>query len=176
MARSRKKNSYLDWLINLITDKEHFKNVSYFRALEHLYNTEFVWILDMDSNRAQYGLDMRRRYKLETGNVADLSSPCNVLEMMIALSLQGEENIMTGLDTDDQTSRWFWEMFDNLGLYDMDDMHYDRERVEHILSRFMNREYEPDGTGGLFYIPDSGRDLRKVEIWYQMLWYLDRIL
>lgn len=176
MARKTKQVSYLDWLISIIADSEHFVDISYYRTLDHLFDTEFVWQLEKDANRAQWGLDMRRRYSYEFNEDTRISGPCNVLEMMIALALQCEENIMTSPDTDDQTSRWFWEMFDNLGLYNMDDRHYDEEVVDYILDRFMNREYKPDGEGGLFYIPDIDRDLREVEIWNQMLWYLDRII
>ena len=177
MARViRKKVPYFNWLISIIADVDHFQDISYNRALEHLFNTEFVWLMEMDANRAQYGLDMRRRYTYRFDEDPRISGPCTVLEMMIALSLQCEENIMTSPDTDDQTSRWFWEMFDTLGLYGMDDRHYDEEYVDYILTRFLNREYEPNGEGGLFFIPDIDRDLREVEIWNQMLWYLDRIL
>lgn len=176
MARVRKKKSYLDWLLSLIADPEHFQEITYYKVLEHIFDTEFVWLMDMDANRAQYGLDMRRRYTDKFGVNAGISGPCNVLEMMIALSLQCEENIMTSPDTDDQTARWFWEMFDNLGLYDMDDHHYDGEAVDYILTRFLNRDYKPDGEGGLFFMPNIDRDLRQVEIWNQMLWYLDRII
>ena len=38
------------------------------------------------------------------------------------------------------------------------------------------REYAPDGRGGLFTIRNCEEDLRKVEIWYQLCWYLDTII
>ena len=42
--------------------------------------------------------------------------------------------------------------------------------------RFMDGKYKPNGKGGLFTIPSCERDLRTVEIWYQMNWYLNSII
>ena len=39
----------------------------------------------------------------------------------------------------------------------------------------MNREYEPNGKGGLFTIRGCEEDLTEVEIWYQLNWYLNTI-
>ena len=86
MARKTKQVSYLDWLISIIADSEHFVDISYYRALDHLFDTEFVWQLEKDANRAQWGLDMRRRYSYEFNEDTRISGPCNVLEMMIALA------------------------------------------------------------------------------------------
>ena len=71
---------------------------------------------------------------------------------------------------------WFWMMLDNLDLSAMTDDKYDRMYVYGRVNLFMNREYEPDGDGNIIYIPDCKDDLRKVEIWWQMCWYLDSIL
>ena len=71
-----------------------------------------------------------------------------------------------------QTRKLFWSMINNLGLNRMDDESYDSFEVEDRLDIFMNREYKPDGTGGLFKLRKTRHDLRNVEIWYQMMWYL----
>ena len=75
----------------------------------------------------------------------------------------------------DRTGQWFWNMMSSLGLSSMSDDIYDRDYVEYAISRFLNREYEPNGKGGLFTIRDCEVDLRNVEIWTQMCWYLDTI-
>ena len=67
-------------------------------------------------------------------------------------------------------------MIKNLNLCSMDDKTFDRDYVEDILTKFLNREYEPDGTGGLFTITSRNDDLRNVEIWYQMMWHLDEVI
>ena len=37
----------------------------------------------------------------------------------------------------------------------------------------LERKYSRNGDGGLFTVNHSRYDLRSVEIWYQMCWYLD---
>lgn len=75
----------------------------------------------------------------------------------------------------DRSLQWFWGMIVSLGLGSMTDDLYDDDYVTYVLDRFMDRKYEPNGKGGLFTIRDCDRDLRTVEIWYQLCWYLDSI-
>ena len=74
-----------------------------------------------------------------------------------------------------RTAQWFWGMVVNMGLGSMKDSRYDAEEAEFIIRRFVDRKYDPDGRGGLFRLRDCNCDLRKVEIWYQLCWYLDSI-
>ena len=75
----------------------------------------------------------------------------------------------------DRTTQWFWGMINNLGLGDMVDSRFDKIHVNDIIQRFLDRNYEPNGKGGLFTIRVCDYDLREVEIWCQLLWYLDSI-
>ena len=95
--------------------------------------------------------------------------------MMIALAIRCENDIMDNPNMGDRTSQWFWGMITNLGLGSMTDRNFDIRYVDEIIERFLDRKYEPDGKGGLFRIRHFNRDLRKVEIWYQLCWYLDSI-
>lgn len=78
-------------------------------------------------------------------------------------------------DVGDRTGQWFWSMLVSLGLGSMDDRKYSRSAVDGVLERFLNREYDPNGEGGLFTV-DNGRDMRRTEIWYQMNYYLKNII
>ena len=176
MTKDEVLNMYFEWLISFIQDDDHCVDISYRRLLMHLHNTEFTWIIEMDSNRAEYGIGLRFRFGDDFETRAYLNGPCSVLEMMIALSLQCEENIMTSPDTDDKTSRWFWEMIDNLGLSDQFDGNYDKKHVDNIQKKFLNRRYRKNGQGGLFYVENADCDMRDIEIWTQMLWHLDEII
>ena len=49
------------------------------------------------------------------------------------------------------------------------------ESCMHVIKSFLRVEYQPNGKGGLFYIPDYQGDIRNLEIWYQMCWYLNTI-
>ena len=104
-----------------------------------------------------------------------LSGPCSVLEMMVALALHCEQHIMDNPAFGDRTQQWFWGMIVSLGLGAMQDGKYDRRVVDVAMARLLDRKYEPNGKGGLFTIRDCKKDLRRVEIFHQLCWYLDSI-
>lgn len=142
-----------------------------------LHDVDFEWLIDMDENRAQDGIDLRDKFSREYGYSREdaqyLEKPCSMLEMMVALAIRAEHTIMDDPDVGNRTGQWFWEMISSLGLGRMDDSHFNRAKTKRIINRFLVREYEPNGKGGLFTIPDCKYDLRDVDIWYQINWYLD---
>lgn len=171
-------NEYFDWLFNVVCGRRYSKQVSFRKLLMHLHNTEFIYSIPRDENRAEDGIDLRYRFSTFKGYNAFeyLDGPCSVLEMMIALSIRCEENIMDDPNKGDRTGYWFWGMITNLGLGSMTDDRYDRNLTDDILARFLNREYDPDGKGGLFRIRNCNQDMRGAEIWFQLCWYLDSIV
>lgn len=181
MTRDDIRDEYFDWLYELVCDGKYAKAISYRKLFEFLHETEFVYSIPRDQNRAEDGIDLRWRFVCDTyipeyadEILEDLDSPCSVLEMMVALAITCE-NIMDDPAFGNRTSQWFWEMIVNLGLGGMSDSRFNRLQAEESIVRFLNREYEPDGKGGLFTIDNCDRDLRNVEIWYQLCWYLDSI-
>lgn len=176
-------NDYFNWLSDLVCKKRFAKQISYRKLLMRLHDIEFTFSIPRDQNRAEDGVNLRYRYAITNGYedsydiiLEYLDGPCSVLEMMIALSVICEENIMDDPSVGDRTDQWFWGMITNLGLGSMVDSRFDKRFVDDTVSRFLNREYEPDGKGGLFTIRRCDRDLRTVEIWYQLCWYLDTIV
>ena len=171
-------NEYFNWLYNLACSDRYDEPISYKKLLAQLHNTVFRYSIQRDENRAEYGINLRRLFAYDYTDIkcADkyLTGPCSVLEMMLALSIQCEE-IMDDTAYGDRTRQWFWGMVTNLGLGDMADNHYDKKYVSHVLERFLDRDYEADGRGGLFRIKNCADDLRDIEIWVQMLWYLDSV-
>lgn len=170
-------NEYFTWLTSLVCKNRYSNNVSFKRLLSYLHDTEFRYLLELDGNRAEDGIDLRYRFSTES-DLEDvdlyLDGPCSVLEMMIALSIRCEETITDDSDVGNRTKQWFWGMITNLGLGSMSDDRFDELYVRDTVERFLNREYEPDGNGGLFTIRNCEYDLRDVEIWYQLCWYLDK--
>ena len=63
-------------------------------------------------------------------------------------------------------------MLDSLGLTDMDDCNFDRDKVDFVINRFNALEYANDGMGGLFYLPGTNLIMPSIDIWYQMMAYL----
>ncbi len=140
-----------------------------------------TWMMELDKNRAYDGIELRRRFENESACDPELMDlyfkdvPCSVLEMMIALAIRCEESIMCDPSYGNRTGQWFWSMIVSLGLGGITDQRYNREYVDNVIFRFLTRNYDQDGKGGLFTIPDCGVDLRDIQIWGQMCWYLDSI-
>lgn len=175
------KDEYFTWLYNYVCKGKTHSTVSYIKLFTLLHDIEFTFLIGMDVNRAQDGIDLRYRFAMihedsedMVNNIVDiLRGPCSVLEMMVALAIRCEETIMDDTRYGDRTGQWFWSMMNNLGIGNMFDERFDRDFVEEKISIFLNRKYTPDGKGGLFYIRGCTDDLRNVEIWVQLCWYLD---
>lgn len=180
MNRSRIFSDYFDWMYDKVRQPHETK--MYTKLFEYLNNTEFTVIIPMDYNRLEDGRNLRYIFAYETGfhssaiSEAFSGMPCSVLEMMVALANRCEDSIMTNTNYGDRTWVWFWDMISTLGLSDMDDEHFVPLKVSHAMYRFLNRTYEPNGKGGLFEIHDGSKDMRQIEIWYQMCFYLDEQL
>ena len=175
--RNLLNNEYFEWLFNLVCEGRFAKDISFRRLLIYLHTTEFIYPLRRDESRAEDGVDLRYRFSktFNYDELPEVGSPCSVLEMMVALALRCEEAIMDDPQYGGRMQQWFWGMITNLGLGYMTDEEFDRHLVDSIIQKFLKRDYEPDGTGGLFTVKDSGHDLRRFEIWYQMCWYLNSI-
>lgn len=165
------KDQYFTWMV----DRCHAQNR--IKVMELLHMITFSYLLPMDGNRYEDGIELRYKF----GNEFDIPSstiareldiyPCSVLEMMVALAIRCEESIMYDENEGDRTYKWFNEMLTNLGLIAMTDHGFHKQYCINAIYRFLNREYKPNGEGGLFVVENRG-DLRKVEIWYQAMWYL----
>lgn len=182
MTRDTLAKQYFEWLCGLADVRGLSDISSYYRLFDVLHRIDFQVLIGMDENRAEDGIELRYRFGSELGYeqamIASLLDiyPCSVLEMIVALALRCEENIMSNPQEGTAVSKWFWIMIQNLGLESMSDNNFDEEYCRAVIHRFLNREYMRDGTGGLFVIKNCKHDLRGVEIWYQMCWYLDGLL
>ena len=179
MTKKDIEREYFEWMYDMVCSGRYSKENSYRKLLTNLHEIEFTYIIPKDANRAEDGENLRYRFayfhEYPAAVETMLTGPCSVLEMMIALSIRCED-IMDDPSVGDRTGQWFWKMIVNLGLGGMYDARYDEERVNAAIDIFLNREYEPDGRGGLFRIKNCKYDLRKFEIWVQTLWFLDTIM
>lgn len=173
MTKNELTNLYFDWMYHLV-----FEDRTYWKLMCHLHSINFRYIISMDGNRAEDGTTLRYRFGRENSYddrmIAEFldDRPCSVLEMMIALAIRCEEHIMDDPDIGNRVGEWFENMIVNLGLENMVDSNYNRKKVDDIIEKFLNAEYRRNGKGGLFKT-NSGRDMRSVEIWYQMCLYLE---
>ena len=166
------ENLYFNWLCAKVsyTENPAPSNV-YDNLLRVLHNTEFVWIVSGDMNRAEDGRELREEFQASSHYPAVdiwLEFPCSILEMLIAFSRRAEYM------TDIPAKEWFWEILDNLRLaeYTNAAMHYGADPTP-ILYDFVWRQYSPSGEGGMFPLHEPKEDQREVEIWYQFAEYLE---
>ena len=176
-------NDYFEWLFNIVCGERFGPHISYRKLLMRLHDIEFRYSIPNDKNRAENGKNLRYRFAVSEYRDYDedvildiLNGPCSVLEMMVALSIKCEEDIMDNPAMGDRTGQWFWGMIRNLGLLGMSDDKFDRNRVDEIIDIFLDRGYEPNGKGGLFTVKNTDIDLRNHEIWYQLCHYLETIV
>lgn len=177
----RISNEYFNWLYDSVCGKRYAKSISYRKLLMLLHTVEFRYSIPRDADRANDGCDLRYRFaRLHNYDIDDVLNcfdiECSILEMMIALAIRCEEDYMDDPKVGDRTGQWFWGMIVSLGLGSMTDSRFDRQFVENVVKRFLNRDYEPNGKGGLFTISNCNDDLRKIEIWYQLCYFLDTII
>lgn len=182
------REDYLNWIYEMIFGSSYTR-LSYRKLLLFLDSKDFSVVTTdnlyfntdilNDENRLKDGVDFRYIYGYENGYSNEritkefFNKKCSVLEMMIALAFRIEKQIMTDNVEGDRTGQWFWNMIVSLGLHHMSDESFDISIAESVIDRFMNRQYNYNGSGGLFTLRNPPCNLCNVEIWAQAMWYLD---
>ena len=168
---SEVKSDYFQWLCGIVHADD--PDCSFYLLMRALFEHPFRWSVDNDENRAVDGECLREDFASQSPylDYSSIGGPCSVLEMLIALAFRINEEIMWR-PGEDRTVVWFWEMVGNLALDAYDDDHWEEPRsrsaVDLIVDVWLDRRYDPDGTGGIFPNPETEVDQRDVEIWYQM--------
>lgn len=171
------QQDYFQWLCEKVMGG--MGDHTYLFFLKRLHSHDFEIFVHNDENRAVDGQILRDRFSYECLDEDDsdesLNGECTVLEMMIALSERMSDII------EESPEYCFWEMVENLFPDDMehlDDDHYYQDTgrsyfVDKTIDTLVDRTYKRNGTGGLFPVKKSRKDQRKIEIWYQMMSYLN---
>ena len=163
------KALYFRWLIDML-DKKMVKKYS--SLLLHLFKDTFMEskLAPMDVHRARDGVGLRTRFiqenKFTDEQLEELKyDDCSWLEMLIALSIRIDDQLMFDMNLGNRTDKWFWLIIEQMDLDRFDESHYNYAKVKDKLNRFIRREYENGGKNGIF---KCNFDVRNVEIWYQM--------
>ena len=166
-------DDYYDWLLEQV-DIFLPEHRNYERLLRELNSVEFTWVIPMDENRDMDAVELRKEYLFDCGyHRYDLwTTPRSVLEVLIAFSRRIEIEI-TGEPGNDDLSRWFWVMIDNLGLLKFSDDRFIKEEVDKILEKWLSHLYKKNGKGSIFLTHKTDIDFREMEMWYQMHTYLN---
>lgn len=170
-------NNYYDWLLTPIKAINWYE---FSKLYECLHRIKFKWTCSSDASRAKDGIRLRYDYVYEN-NLTDYEydilneelGKASILEVMVALALHCESIKSNEEKYGNRTVQWFNAMIRSLGLNGMINDYYNESRVREIIRRFLNKDYAPDGKGGLFWIHRFKGDLREENIWTQMCWYLD---
>lgn len=173
---------YLRWLGGLVCPpgiQDQYKSL-----FCDLTERSFTSTVFHDENREIDGIRMRDKFAEEylDGNldfwIGYLPEECLILEMLVSLAYRMEWDFLHDDEEGDRTWKWFWELLWNLGINDQDDLNYDEAYVNMRLNILVDRTYGSNGVGGPFPLrhPPGGCDLRNVEIWYQMNWYISEKL
>ena len=176
---------YFWWLMDIIGDYDD-RMYQFSNLCEELYSYEFIWNdadpnTCFDKNRAGDGLQLRREYVEQHAGMTmvdlnhQLWTPnCTVLEMMIALCKRIENEMLGNwFDSHNHMFDWFYDMLQSLGISDMTNGSVDHYVVQNVVRKLLKRQYHKDGSGGLFTVAKSCKnvDMRKIELWYQAnLW------
>lgn len=163
---------YFNWLCDhVLRVGVSTPSLTYDKLFRLLHNTEYVWSVLGDDNRAGDGVELRAHFLLHHRVTSDknwLNLGCSLFEMLIAFS--GRAEFVTEMSAE----QWFWHILTNLKLEQYNDSHFlSVSRVEDVLHRLIWRQYEYDGAGGMFPLREPAQDQRTVEIWYQFFAYLD---
>lgn len=172
--RQIEDRGYINWLYGQIAEGQpEYSNYKY--MLDILENTEFKAYILMDENRIGDGASLYENFY--HGLYSDRKE-CSVLEMLIGLAYRCDD-VMSDQTKGDRVSDWFWRFVNNLGLtkftddlVELNPELYLREMHE-IVDIFVERRYDYDGKGGIFPLQNPPGDERKVEIWYQMMAWLN---
>jgi hypothetical protein len=172
------ENTYFNWLCaKVINIRNNTPSTTYWTLLKTLHETEYVWLLSGDDNRAMDGMELREYFLTEL----DLPDEpewrkfpgCSLLEMFIAFAYRAE--FQTNGISGETASDWFWEFMDNLGLKELNDASgATPEEIGEKVYNFIWRTYDPSGkNGGLFPLERPHKDQRNVQIVYQFFAYLE---
>ena len=165
-------NDYFYWLmsrVGLITGND-FLNHKHLCSI--LFKREYYIVDDipLEINRLKNGLFMRKVYEKPLPD----DMPVNCLEVLVAMAIAIEDNLMYDYIKGDRTYMWFQDMLMNLGCWTYDDKSSAIEcNVNMRLDTWLDRTYDRDGNGSPFPIPKAlkHKDMRKENTWMQMQLY-----
>lgn len=170
---SASMSDYIHWVMKDklgLTEKECKDNL---HIVLTLANVEFVWNHPMDENRAIDGLELRDDFEYETGEYLDKTSGlmpnCSFFEMLAALCIRCENQLMRNLSLGDRTSKWFFEFLRNLGI----NKRMNSEEIEDLAYDFMDGNYKANGEGGMFPLRKRGIRQKGEQIWKQLSAYIN---
>lgn len=177
-------DDYFEWLYSMFGHRPGNNKYEYHILFKTIHRIGFYWLLPNDENRAVDAYELRHQYynlrQAQTNEELPAfdevyTGDCTALEVLCALAIRFERDVMHDDGVGDRSIFWFWDMMGNLGftkMYDGAITQQDQLTVKHRIYEWLDRAYDANGHGGLFprtnpYLPDQ----RDLEMWYQMNGY-----
>ena len=162
---------YFNWLCNMI------KGSYYEELLFKLFTTEFISPDGRDSSRIFDGLKLRDKFEWEVNHAykCGRKDGCSVLEMLIGLAIRLDDDVMYEIRYGDRFVDWFWLFIDNMGMSQATDSNWNfswSKFVDKRIRDIMAHNYKENGEGGMFVIENRDEDMREVDIWRQLMWFI----
>jgi hypothetical protein len=181
MNNAKSQEAYLRALYKEVSNN---RSRSYLNLSRLLHTIDFVWDVPNDDNRIGDALEKRKEYMELVGfSEALKTKPASVFEVLVGIVYR-MMYVMDGEDRGLSTSKLYIELLENLNISGFTDGMFLRSRnikkieadVRTKIRKMMARKYTPSGRGGVFPLKRNpvkhGIDLRKTELWYQMMYYI----
>jgi len=176
------QDAYFAWLGKRVDPTAQYSHLnSYIHA-----GWDFRWTIAIDKNRQIDGYYLREDFLKTCCDVdnaySELSDfefqPVSVFEVLVALvsRMDYELDDLSGVT---RFEVWYKELLTNLDLVGLTDdvwkcnVIHAKAIVWEVMTKLLDRTYDRNGVGGLFPLKNAPQDLRTVEIWYQMMIYLN---
>ena len=168
------KENYLRWLEPQLRSEHDNQSKSYWDLLNVMFEREFGWIMEMDKNRIDDGLDLRvefaREHRYSPASLPDMG-PCSFLEVLIGLSRR------LAFIAGGEAPGWAWQLLGNLEFHRLSDpfTRPKQRKAQAVMDTVIARTYLPDGTGGFFPLAWPDDDQTKIELWYQLNAFVEEL-
>lgn len=175
------RRAYFQWLYSKVRQP----NKSYRLLGMYLDKIIFEVLVPNDENRTGDGIRQREIFIEEeqlSYSMPDVdrfyNSPVSLFEVIVAICLSMDFQL-DDLEALPRTWKWFEELLSNLGIRWLVDEEFryrlgakaEVDEAAHIL---MSRKYDFNGNGSFFPLRERPKEhMATVEIWYQMMWYLE---
>lgn len=164
---------YSEWLVNQVNVIE---DRDYTDLLYELYNIEFYSLVKYDEDRGADGLMLREYWADSIGFKGSLDfRNATVLEVLIGIAKRIEFQLFGSQYIDEwDYKKIFWDLIWNLGLEECSGTlsDYDYDKIDEIVTLFLERKYFRHKKCNIFDIENDPRDMRKLNIWTQMGLYI----
>ena len=149
---------YFDWLW-----ERSGIGPNYLQLMVLLYTTPYVPLLVDDENRKADGNELLHIYCEEYGyDIPPVDSgvldECSVLEMLLAFAARINTELV-GDPSESRVGLWFSRMLENLGIYQYDDAHWNREKVAKRVWCWMHKKGNPSP---IFLFPITSKKVKEV--------------